>query len=160
MALTLHKKSWYPFVFLLSIGVVAACWHRFLPDHRPELLLSGIGTVAAFTYFLYRQHLDETKLFKELFAEFNARYDSLNDDLNKILLGPTEGELSPVEQKSVFRYFNLCGEEFFFYRAGYIDRSVWESWHRGMMVFFTHKRIRALWDRDCKSDSYYGFHPD
>jgi hypothetical protein len=109
-----------------------AAWLRFAAGHRPELLASAIGSVAGFTYFLYRQHLDETKLFKELFKEFNARYDALNDDLNTILSGPPEGSLSPDEKKPVFSYFNLCAEEYFFYKAGYIDRRVWnpgiEGW--------------------------------
>ena len=131
----------------------------FAAGHRPELLASAIGGIAGFTYFIYRQHLDETKLFKELFKEFNARYDALNDDLNTILSGPSEGSLSPDEKKPVFSYFNLCAEEYFFYKAGYIDRRVWESWYRGMGVFFKHPRIHALWKQDCEADSYYGFLP-
>jgi hypothetical protein len=83
---------------------------RFAAGHRPELSLSSIGGIAGFTYFLYRQHLDETKLFKGLFAEFNARYDDLNDDLNTILFGPPEGPLSGHETQRLFSYFNLCAE--------------------------------------------------
>jgi hypothetical protein len=62
-------------------------------------LVPAIGGVTGFTYFLYRQHLDEAKLFKELFAEFNARYDALNNDLNTILFGPPEGSLSADEKE-------------------------------------------------------------
>jgi hypothetical protein len=100
---------------------------HFKVGHRPELLLSAVGGVAGFGYFLYRQHLDEAKLFKELFVEFNTRYDALNDNLNVILFGPSEGLLSPDEREYLFDYFNLCAEEYFFYRAGYIDCRVWES---------------------------------
>jgi hypothetical protein len=132
----------------------------FCHGTRPELLLSGIGAIAGFIYFLYRQHLDETKLFKDLFVEFNARYDKLNDDLNAILFGPAEGDFTDAEQKVLFSYFNLCAEEYFFYKSGYIDGHVWKSWRRGMHVFFTHPRIRGLWNHDCKADSYYGFRPD
>ena len=160
MALKLHNKRWYPVIFLIGSATVFAGWFRFAARHQPELLLSGIGAVTGFTYFLYRQHLDETKLFKELFVEFNARYDKLNDDLNTILFGPREGDLSNTERELLFSYFNLCAEEYFFYEAGYLDDHVWKSWHRGMDVFFGHPRIRGLWDRDCKADSYYGFHPD
>ncbi len=78
MALTLHNRRWYPLIFLTGCTTVVATWLRFAAGHRPELLASAIGGVAGFTYFLYRQHLDETKLFKELFAEFNHRYDALN----------------------------------------------------------------------------------
>jgi len=144
---------------LVGSTTVVAAWLRFAAGHRPGLLVSAIGGVAGFTYFIYRQHLDETKLFKELFGEFNARYDALNDDLNVILFGPAMGALSANEQERLFSYFNLCAEEYFFYKAGYIDRRVWESWHRGMKVFFKHPRIRALWEQDCKADSYYGFRP-
>ena len=59
----------------------------------------------------------------------------------------------------LFSYFNLCAEEYFFYKAGYFDRRVWKSWYRGMKVFFKHPRIQALWEQDCKADSYYGFRP-
>jgi hypothetical protein len=159
MALKLHNKRWYPFAFLLGSVAVLVVWHLVATWHRPELLLSSIGAVAGFTYFLYRQHLDETKLFKELFVEFNHRYDELNDRLNSILMGPHEGALSDSERELLFSYFNLCAEEYFFYEAGYIDHHVWKSWHRGMLVFFAHPRIRSLWDRDCKADSYYGFSP-
>jgi hypothetical protein len=159
MALTLQNRRWYPLIFLIGSATVIAVWLRFTAGRQPELLISGVGGVAAFSYFLYKQHLDETKLFKELFAEFNARYDALNDDLNAILFGPPEGLLSADEREHLFSYFNLCAEEYFFFKAGYIDGSVWESWFRGMEVFFKHPRIQALWEQDCKADSYYGFRP-
>jgi hypothetical protein len=159
MALTLHNRRWYPVILLLGSVAVIAGWLRFPGGHRPELLISAIGGVAGFTYFIYRQHLDEAKLFKELFADFNSRYDLLNDDLTPILFGPPGGPLSPDERKHLFSYFNLCAEEYFFYKAGYIDQRVWESWNRGMKVFFKHPRIRELWEEDCKADSYYGFRP-
>ena len=158
MALALHNRRWYPFFFLIGL-VVVATWFHFAAGHRPELLVSAVGGVAGFTYFLYRQHLDEAKLFKGLFVEFNARYDALKDDMNAILFGPSEGSLSRDEREHIFNYFNLCAEEYFFYKAGYIDRHVWGSWYRGMNVFFRHPRIQALWDQDCKADSYYGFRP-
>ena len=159
MALTLHNRRWYPLIFFVGSAAAIAVWLRFSADRRPELLLSAIGGFAGLTYFLYRQHLDETKLFKDLFGDFNARYDALNDDLNAILFGPPESSLSGDERGHLFSYFNLCAEEYFFYKAGYIDRRVWESWCRGMKVFFGHPRIQALWEEDCKADSYYGFRP-
>ncbi len=159
MALKLHNRRFYPLVFLIGSVTVIAAWLRFATGNRPELLISAIGLIAGLAYFIYRQHLDETKLFKELFAEFNARYDGLNDNLNTILFGPPDGLLSADEREHLFSYFNLCAEEYLFYKAGYIDRRVWESWYRGMKVFFKHQRIQALWEQDCKADSYYGFRP-
>ena len=159
MALRLHNRRWYPLIFLIGSATAIAAWLIFPAVRQPGLLVSAIGGVAGFTYFLYRQHLDEAKLFKELFGEFNARYDALNNDLNAILFGPPGGSLSANEREHLFSYFNLCAEEYFFYKAGFIDRRVWESWYRGMRLFFKHPRIQELWEQDCKADSYYGFRP-
>jgi hypothetical protein len=159
MALRLQNKRWYPLIFLIGSVAVFATWFHFPAAQKPEILISAIVGVAGLTYSLYRQHLDEAKLFKELFAEFNARYDALNDGLNAILFGSAEGALSAEEKEHLFSYFNLCAEEYFFYKAGYIDGLVWESWYRGMNVFFKHPRIQELWQQDRKADSYYGFQP-
>ena len=156
MALNLHNRSWYPFILPVGSAVVIACRIYFPSALGSDLLLSGIGTVTGFTYFIYRQHLDETKLFKELFVEFNARYDKLNNGLNTICYGSQTGDLSDKEQKLLFKYFNLCSEEYLFYKTGYIDKKVWNSWCKGMDIFFKHPRINPLWKRECK-DSYYGF---
>jgi hypothetical protein len=158
--LRLHNKRWFPLIFLGGAIVLVVLWFRFAIGHPPEVLLSCVGALAGFAYFIYRQHLDETKLFKELFVEFNARYDKLNDGLNGILLRPIDRELSEHDRQLLFSYFNLCSEEYFFYKAGYIDHQVWKSWQRGMSVFFGHPRIRELWKRDCQAGSYYGFSPD
>jgi hypothetical protein len=61
MALTLHNRRWYPLIFLIGFAIVTATWLRFAVGHRPELLLTAIGGIAGFTYFLYRQNLDETR---------------------------------------------------------------------------------------------------
>jgi hypothetical protein len=160
MPLKLHNRKWYPLIFLAGgAGVIAAWLHLSISSHQPDLLVSAFVAIGGFTYFFYRQHLDETKLFKELFTDFNRRYDALNDELNKILFGTDEGQLSNEEQKHLFTYFNLCAEEYFFYKAGYIDQSVWESWSRGMKDFFKHPRIQPLWEQDSMADSYYGFQP-
>jgi hypothetical protein len=159
VALRLHNRQWFPVIFLAMALTVVVLWYLLAVGHPPPILLSGIGAVAGFGYFLYRQHLDETKLFKELFIEFNARYDKLNDELNKILTGSAEHELSESQRGMLFSYFNLCAEEYFFYKAGYIDENVWNTWSRGMNIFFSNPRIRELWEVDCRADSYYGFRP-
>jgi hypothetical protein len=159
MALKLHNKRWYPFLFLTGSVTAIAAWFYFAKAQRPELLISAVVAFAGFNYFLYRQHLDKARLFKELFVEFNDRYSRLNKPLNKILFGPSSGLLSADERDVLFSYFNLCAEEHFFYEAGYFDHRVWNAWYRGMKNFFDHPRIRELWDEDSKSDSYYGFRP-
>jgi hypothetical protein len=158
-ALRLRNRVWYPFVLVMFFTVAIVAWFRIPATHRPEILIPTVGGIGGFLYFLYQQHLNETKLFKELFIEFNSRYDALKYDLNAILFEASEGEFSSRQREKVFNYFNLCAEEYFFCKAGYIDFDAWRSWCRGMNEFFKHPRIRTLWDQDCKADSYYGFRP-
>jgi len=134
-----------------------ACLVFFSDRQRPELLLSGIGIVAGLAYFLYRQHLDETKLFKELFIEFNHRYEEMHDAVSQILCGPTDGELSEEERQVAFKYFNLCAEEYLFYTTGYVDRRVWQTWCRAMQLFLEHPRVYPLWEKEKRNDYYYEF---
>ena len=110
MALRLHNRRWYPLIFSILCATAIAAWLSFPAVHRQELLVSAIGGVAGFTYFLYRQHLDEAKLFKELFAEFNARYDALNDDLNTIFIWVTRGLVVSRGKVTPFQLLqSLCG---------------------------------------------------
>ena len=53
-------------------------------------------------------------------------------------------------------YFNLCGEEYLFYRRGFIYPEVWGSWVRGMNIYFKDDRIQELWLEELRNESYYG----
>ena len=94
-------------------------------------------------------------MFKELFSEFNERYNELNDCLNQIrskdkIKGDDEAQI-------LFDYFNLCGEEYFYYKQRYIPPEVWESWLNGMKYFYNDSKIQKLWDEELELNSYYGF---
>lgn len=160
MALQLKNKRLYPFGFIL-LSLVALVIVLVGPaDRREQLLLGMISAIGGFFYFLYRQHLDETKLFRELFVEFNHRYSTLNNQLNAIERGEASKPLDPQEIDTLYEYFNLCAEEFLFFQAGYISKDVWQSWVHGMVHFACNERIRFLWNQELasdSSDSYYGF---
>ena len=50
------------------------------------MALTLVGASAALVHFLYTRHLEETRMFRELFADFNRRYDVLNGALNEIVM--------------------------------------------------------------------------
>ena len=118
-----------------------------------------IAGFLSFVYFAHTQKLEEVKLFKELFKEFNERYDRLNAPLDRILHGNNNDALNAAELDTLYDYFNLCAEEFFYYKHGYIDRQVWKAWSNGMKLFFSNPRISKLWQKERKTESYYGFEP-
>ena len=121
-----------------------------------KLIVTIIGTILSFVYFAQKQNLEELRLFKELFTEFNQRYDRLNESLNRILLEDPDDELTAEELDVLNDYFNLCGEEHLFFKKGYIYPEVWKAWLNGMKIFYQDERIRELWLRELETDSYYG----
>ncbi len=107
--------------------------------------------------FLYAQHHQNTQLFVSLFDKFNERYNNLNEKLNAIVKHDQSLMLCKEEVDDLYDYFNLCAEEYLYYKAGYIDRNVWLAWVCGMAFFAKNSQIRSLWEEEIKLGSYYGF---
>jgi len=134
---------------------------KFVPgwDDKLKFITTVAGGTLTFVYFVQKQKLEETRLFKELFTGFNTRYDSLNEELNRIRDESDSVDMKPTHRDVLYNYFNLCAEEHFFRSQGYIPEEVWGSWWKGMKYFFNCPRIRKVWDNDPGSSSYYGFVP-
>lgn len=93
-----------------------------------------------------------------MFKEFNSRYDTLNEDLNRIKSETEQFRVLNKDDRDIlYNYFNLCGEEFLYCAEGYILPDVWKVWHEGMKYYFSDERINALWREEKKRNSYYGF---
>ena len=146
-----RNSGWLSAVVLAAMFVFA--W-QFAAQNW-QIVVTVAGGILSLVYFVQKQKLEELRLFKELFVEFNARYDSLSNGLLPIARR-NDGELSKEESLIVYQYFNLCAEEFLFYRLGYIDPAAWFAWRNGMRIYFANPLISRLWDNDSKSDSYYG----
>lgn len=144
----------YSWLALLGVTLAAALILYFYKDRSLPLLGSVLTTGLAFCYFIQQQRLAETSLFKSLFTEFNARYDKLNGPLSEI---PESDEgISREAKKCVIDYFNLCAEEYLFYKEGYIQADVWRSWCRGMLLYFDRRPFSHVWQAEQATNSYYG----
>ena len=120
---------------------------------KPTLTGALIAGALGFCYFIQQQRVAETHLFKELFTEFNGRYDKLNDGLDKISAGGSSG---PNDNQLIIDYLNLCAEEYLFFREGYIHREAWRAWCRGMLQYLDRDPFRTIARRELASGSYYG----
>jgi hypothetical protein len=161
---SLADRQRYPIAFV----AVSACAYALLfagfPTKSNDLVIPVTGLLAGLGYFLYAQHLQETRLFVDVFRQFNERYDCLNEDMNRIresgTIQPaveTEKMLTAQDEQILFDYFNLCAEEYLYFKSGYIDKQVWHSWCCGMAFFAEAKEVRRIWDSELKTGSYYGF---
>jgi len=144
---------------IILVGFAAlTLWFLFSQKNREDisLFVTVAGGLIGFFYFIQKQQLEELQLFKELFTDFNARYDRLNESLNRITLVDQQKALTQNEESTLNDYFNLCAEEFLFFKKGYIYEEVWRAWHNGMSYYVAHKRIGDKWKKEEKTESYYG----
>ena len=153
----IYKNYWkLAILWTVVCGVLIAV---LVEQSRASLFITSIGTALAFSYFVLQQKLAEAKMLKELFTEFNNRYNKLNDKLNS---HSTECTGYPEVDNAIQDYFNLCAEEYFFHKEGCIPNEVWESWKNGMKHFFcNNEAVKRAWQNEMKNSSnkqsYYGF---
>ena len=121
------------------------------------LIFTILGGFLSYIYFVQKQKVEEIRFFKELFTECNERYDQMNERLNRIFNGDSSKNLTEEEKNYLYDYFNLGGEEYLYYKQGYIIPEAWEAWKNGMCYFYRNERIRNIWQKELDDNSYYGF---
>jgi len=121
---------------------------------KAPLVESIIAAALAFCYFAQQQKLAEVPLFKELFTEFSHRFDNMNGPLREIANSSKPPDHSA--QETIINYFNLCSEEYLFFKEGYIHREVWWTWCAGMLLYFEREPFRSAWEEEERTGSYYG----
>jgi hypothetical protein len=158
MVISPSTKRRLPWLFaVLATGSIGfALYGPSGDEKRWQLAFTLVGASAVLVHFLYVRHLEETKMFRQLFTEFNARYDKLNERLNELASRSEPGPLTPRDADLLFDYFNLCGEEYFFYRSGYIPSEVWDAWRWGIQGFIKVDCVRELLRKELDGNSYYG----
>lgn len=136
-----------------------------------SVILGAIGFGITVYYSRRTQKIANEKLMKELFTEFNSRYNELNNYLVEIeqkypsldeLLKASKDEnpeYGDFLKQKVIDYFSLCAEEFYwFHHKKRIDPLIWRSWHSGMNYWYKIPAIRSLWQKEVKEngkESYY-----
>ena len=142
-------------IFTVSIIVLIILWETIPAIQTGEVVLGWVGASWAVCSFWQQQDLEKTRFFFELFNNFNERYNALNDDLD--LITRKDGPLAAPERQKVVDYFNLCAEEYMFYRRGFIPDDVWTSWANGIRHYKRNSRFVTAWREERGTDSHYGF---
>lgn len=148
------------FAVLLSAAIASHFFYRPVNWEAYMILLAGVlASIVSYFSFSQRQEIEELRAFQELFTSFNQHYNSLNNDLNNICERcKKEGEILTGDDKNIlYDYFNLCGEEYYFYKKGIIYDEVWKAWCHGINYFLQCKK-KEVWIEEEKTQapSYYG----
>ncbi len=147
------------FWYLLGLTLVIATalyflWHKIPSADKTSVLLGVTVLLAGIYYNIVSFKIARDQLFKDLFTEFNTRYDGLNSDLNAII---NDEKPRRAKDDVLLDYLNLCAEEYLWYKKGRIDPEVWASWSAGITFFLTNEYIKPTVDRERNlKASYYG----
>ena len=143
-------------------------WILFIVGILKDLAPLLISVVAIFLSNRYQKHtkkLANDKMMKELFTEFNQRYDAINNKLDEVskLTIDQWSELSPKEQSEkegvVIDFFNICAEEYHWHSEGRINGNIWASWSKGMNDIYNNSEvIQNLWEEECKNEGYRSYY--
>jgi len=125
-------------------------------------ILGGCGLLITFIYNYHSRKLDKDRMNKELFSEFNKRYDVLNDYLYQITTTcKTLEDLNkqPLLKYKLNDYYNLCAEEYYWFNKNRIDEKVWDSWEAGMNCWYSDFEIIKLgWKQELKENGHKSFY--
>lgn len=156
----------------MFLSIIENCIENFATIFAATI--GALGTVMAglIIYMFSRKYQENTKaiendrMMKELFTEFNNRYDKLNgpiDEITKISLNDWN-ELKKKKRNAylhnIYDFFNLCAEEFYWYNKKRVEKKVWKSWSSGMnKIYNSSEVIQMIWDEECNDkegiNSYY-----
>jgi hypothetical protein len=156
VSISVRLKFWFfdHYWWLLVVAIASTVATLLVLKEPVATVATVVGALLSVAYFLQKQKLDELRLFREIFKECNARYNEMNDALAEIARkGP--GTLTESDRAKVIDYLNLCGEEYLYFKRGYIEPSVWQAWHNGMKVIVAAPAIGSIWQHEKKSGSYY-----
>ncbi len=151
---------------IAGIGIVAYCWlfEYSLPEGKEyEAIIAGLVLYFGILYNIMTYKISADKFSKELFNEFNERFDKMNENLNRIIkeeffyFAHSNFTIDDV----VIDYMNLCAEEYYWYRKGRVDYLVWDSWKKGMIYYLKNPSFMSVVeDQRKEKDSYYGLYDE
>lgn len=159
--LTIERHIW-TILFLLFVSVLIVI---FIKDSGGvitfEIFAGILGSLFAAYFGTLKQTIDNDKVFKDLFKSFNSRYSNqINDLLNRIRIDKTY-EITGSDKLLIIDYFNLCAEEFLWFRKGRIPYKIWKAWEAGIIFNLSIPTVKQLFCEETKEvrqkKSYYGF---
>lgn len=147
-------------LFFASLGFILIIGYQFFYSLDVKIFLGLLGTVATLYFGSLKIRVENDKLFKELFQDFNSRYDIRFNDLINELKADTERKLDTKEINLVIDYLNLCSEEYLWRYKNRIPKKVWQSWKAGILENLEIKQVGDVYQNQISSEngkkSFYG----
>ena len=151
----IHRRTIWPW-FVSATALILVLLPRLpAPYNADNVLLAAVGGLWALAFYLHSRHGEDARFAKELMREFNSTYGKISTELQDAIWSS-----EPFSRPSKLRfieYFNLCAEEWLFWKTGYVYEPVWNAWAWGMHQYSSDPRVKTLWEEEQKTNAYYGF---
>jgi len=117
------------------------------------IILGIVGIIVTWYHENQRKKLQHNRLLKDLFTEFNTRYNDLQDKLYELRDIERE-KLTPEQKENIYKYFDLCAEEYFWYKNKSLNDEIWKAWNKGMNRWYARSEaVKTLWIEEKENDS-------
>lgn len=106
--------------------------------HQSDLMIAILASSITLFVGLLHSKVENDKLFKELFLDYNNKYDAqFNNDL-QLLINSYNLENHTItfsEHQKIIDYLNFCSEEYLWHCEKRIPDRVWKAWFSGMRQY-------------------------
>jgi len=150
----INKYRSHLFALILIILVILT----FILAGSNQTVLIGItGTLVSIYIGINLTNIHSDRLLKELFTEFNNKYDEKYNDCLNGLQSSTD-VVNSENRGLIVDYINLCSEEYFWYTKGRIPKIIWTNWKAGILFHLQIPSIKKKVFQEEKKyrESYYG----
>jgi hypothetical protein len=111
----------------------------------------AVSIVAAIVTLIWSVRSYQNQMNAQLFLEFTKRFEEVMQSFPKSAWPSRlniEGK-PPVKSKalslSVLRYLNLCSEEYYLYKKGWLHKEIWEIWEEELIRTLQTPLFRREW---------------
>ena len=152
------KYLTFVLINLLALTIGLIVFHKY---GKIEVLAAIMATGISLSLGLQKSKIENDIIFKQLFVEFNRRYDRLfNEKLRDIVNkqnADKNATLTEEESNLIIDYLNLCSEEYLWKTLHRIPNKVWIAWKNGMIYYLNQPIINPLVLKEkAQKNSYYG----
>lgn len=145
------------FAAIIILTELLAYYYKIIDSFIMIALISSSITIYLGSLKL---KIESDMLFKELFLYFNDKYNAeLNDLINELKYNVNK-KINQTEKALIIDYFNLCAEEYLWFKKSRIPSDVWNAWRSGIIENINIKQINKIYFDEISSKnnvkSYYG----
>ncbi len=148
---------------IFSIFLFSLLYHfreKIPNDKLPETFIAIAVFLGTISYNMINYKIAHEQFFRQIFTDFNKRFDLMNDALNQIRIGEKEikyENTTKTRESIILDYLNLCSEEYLWFSKRRIDLKVWIAWRQGMDYYLKSEHFIEIFEKQkAERSSYYG----